>query len=306
LECARGFGAAGARPMGGLIIRISARYTVSARSGLGMQKEVSIFQPMSRSQGWLASLSSHRELVRLLVARDLKVRYKRSVLGFFWTLLNPLITMIIFSVVFSRIFAAFYEQYKLYMISGVLFWSFFSLATSQGLLSMINNGTIIRRIAVPKVVFPVSSVCSNFVNLVFSLLALAIFIPFVGGHFNLSLLWLLLTLPLLFAFTLGVALLLSTVTVFFRDIRSIWDPLLLIWFFLTPVFYPRSVVPEKYSSLFRLNPMLVILEVCRIPIHQGVTPPLGLFLKAGLAAACSLSIGLWAFKRYQDQFIYHV
>src|SRR5262252_3686478 len=98
-----------------------------------MQKEMSTFNAATTSQGWFSTLFSHRELVRLLVARDLKVRYKRSVLGFFWTLLNPLITIVIFSAVFSRIFAALYQQYKLYMISGVLFWSFFSLATTQGL-----------------------------------------------------------------------------------------------------------------------------------------------------------------------------
>jgi len=271
-----------------------------------MEIETSIFGPSGSSKNWLGSLSSHRELVRLLVVRDLKVRYKRSVLGFFWTLLNPVIQIVIFSVVFSRLFVSFYHQYKIYMISGVLLWSFFSLATSQGLFSMIGNGSTIRRMAVPKFVFPLSVVCSNFVNLLFSLAALAIAIPFVGGHFSPALIWLLVGLPLLFGFTLGVALLLSTLTVFVRDMRSIWEPLLLIWFFLTPVFYPRTVIPEKYDSVLRFNPMLILLDICRIPIDIGLTPPVGTFLKAGLATVCSLWIGVWVFKRYEDKFIYYV
>src|SRR5262244_3146012 len=147
---------------------------------------------------WLSQLWEHRELVRVLVARDLKVRYKRSVLGFLWTLLNPLITIIIFSLVFSHIFSNIYEQYRLYMFSGVLIWNFFSLATSQGLGSLISNGGTIRKMALPKIVFPLSVVCSNFLNLVFSLGALAILFPFVGGHPSPSLLWLVVLLPTLF------------------------------------------------------------------------------------------------------------
>jgi ABC-2 type transport system permease protein len=255
---------------------------------------------------WLTLLWEHRELVKVLVARDLKVRYKRSVLGFLWTLLNPLITIVIFSLVFSHIFSSFYEQYKLYMFSGVLIWNFFSIASSQGLASLVSNGGTIRKMAVPKIVFPLAAVCSNFLNLMFSLVALAIIFPFVGGHPTLSLLWLVILLPTLFLFTLGLSFLLSTATVFLRDLRSIWDPLLMIWFFLTPVFYPRSVVPERYYALIRFNPMLSILEACRLPIYLGITPPVGLFLKSLGSALALLLIGMAIFRKYEDRFIYYL
>ena len=263
--------------------------------------------PQHRSRpAWPAQLWEHRELVKVLVARDLKVRYKRSVLGFLWTLLNPLITIVIFSLVFSRIFSNIYQQYKLYMFSGVLIWNFFSLATSQGLASLVSNGGTIRKIAVPKIVFPLAVVCSNFLNLTFSLVALAIVFPFVGGHPTFSLLWLIILLPMLFLFTLGLSFLLSTATVFLRDLQSVWDPLLMIWFFLTPVFYPRSVVPARYYALIRFNPMLSILEACRLPIYLGVTPPLGLFLKSFCSAIAILLIGIAIFRKYEDRIIYYL
>jgi len=262
-------------------------------------------QSRSRSK-WFTQLWEHRELVRVLVARDLKVRYKRSVLGFLWTLLNPLITIIIFSLVFSHIFSNIYEQYRLYMFSGVLIWNFFSLATSQGLGSLISNGGTIRKMALPKIVFPLSVVCSNFLNLVFSLGALAILFPFVGGHPSPSLLWLVVLLPTLFLFTLGLSFLLSTATVFLRDLKSIWDPLMMIWFFLTPVFYPRSVVPERYYALIRFNPMLSIIEACRLPIYLGISPPLGLFLKSIGSAVGLLLVGIVVFRKYEDRVIYYL
>jgi len=255
---------------------------------------------------WLTELWEHRELVKVLVARDLKVRYKRSILGFLWTLLNPLITIIIFSLVFSHIFSTIYQHYKLYMFSGVLIWNFFSLATSQGLSSLVSNSGTIRKIAVPKIVFPLSVVCSNFLNLVFSLGALAVIFPFAGGRPTTSLLWLLVLLPMLFLFTLGLCFLLSTATVFLRDLKSIWDPVLLIWFFLTPVFYPRSLLPERVISLIRFNPMLSILEACRLPIYLGMTPPLGIFLKSIGSAVCLLLIGIAVFRKYEDRLIYYL
>jgi ABC-type polysaccharide/polyol phosphate export permease len=255
---------------------------------------------------WLTQLWEHRELVKVLVARDLKVRYKRSVLGFLWTLLNPLITIIIFSLVFSHIFSNFYQQYKLYMFSGVLIWNFFSLTTSQALASLVSNGGTIRKIAVPKIVFPLSVVSSNFLNLIFSFGALAIVFPFAGGHLSLSLIWLIVVLPMLFLFTLGLCFVLSTATVFLRDLKNIWDPLLMIWFFLTPVFYPRSVLPEKYYWLIRFNPMLSILEVCRLPIYLGITPPVGLFLKSIGSAFALLVIGIAIFRKYEDRIIYYL
>lgn len=245
-------------------------------------------------------------MIRTLVSRDLKVRYKRSILGFAWTLLNPLITILILSIVFSSLFSKFYKDYKLYMISGVLFWNFFSATTSQGLTSIVANGSIIRKVGVPKIVFPTSIVSSNFINLLLSMIPLAAFVLYADARITVHLLWLPMVMPLLFAFTLGVVLILATITVFFRDMGNIWDAVVLIWFFLTPVFYPRAIVPDRYNVVLRLNPMLSIIEVCRIPIYLGVTPPVNLYLKSALATAVVLGFGLWLFRRFEDRFTYYV
>ncbi|HYM00571.1 MAG TPA: ABC transporter permease [Blastocatellia bacterium] len=255
---------------------------------------------------WIGQIWQYRELIKMLVIRDLKVRYKRSVLGFLWTLLNPLITILIFAMVFSRVFAAFYEQYKLYMISGVLIWNFFSLTTSQALTSVVANGATLRKMAVPKVVFPVSVASSNFLNLLFSFGALAVAFPFVGGKPSVALLWVPFVLPLLFLFTLGLGFILSTLTVFVRDLRSMWEPLLMIWFFLTPVFYPRTVIPRRFYTVLRLNPMLSILEACRVPLYASVSPSVGLLTKSAIAAVLAFVIGLWFFNRCEDKFVYYV
>jgi ABC-2 type transport system permease protein len=255
---------------------------------------------------WLSELWDRRELIALLVARDIKVRYKRSILGFVWTLLSPIFTIMIFSLVFSRLFQRYYQDYKLYMISGVLLWSFFSAATSQGLNSLIAGGPIIRKIAVPKIVFPTTVVASNFVNLLLSLIPLAGFMLIAHAKITIHLLWLPMAMPLLFMFTLGVVLVLSTVTVFLRDIRNIWEAVIMIWFFLTPVFYPRGVVPEKWDNVLRFNPMLSIIEVCRLPIYLGIAPPFDLYLKSAIASVVTLIAAAWLFRRYEDRFVLYL
>lgn len=258
-----------------------------------------------RIPNWIVYAWEKRELLQVLVARDLKVRYRRSVLGFLWTLLAPLFTIMIFAVVFSRLFSKFYEDYKLYMISGVLFWNFFSTTTTQGLNSLVGSGTIARKIKVPRIIFPLAGTCSNFVNLLLSLIPLAGFILFAHARITIHLLWLPLVMPLLFAFAFGVSLILATIMVFIRDIRNIWDPVLMIWFFLTPVFYPRGIVPDRIDRFLRFNPMLSIIEVCRLPIYLGISPPLNLYLKSALASVVVLTIGIWLFRRLEHKFIYY-
>ncbi|HEU4391115.1 MAG TPA: ABC transporter permease, partial [Blastocatellia bacterium] len=135
---------------------------------------------------------------------------------------------------------------------------------------------------------------------------LAGFMLVVEARFTINLLWLPLVMLLLFAFALGIVLILSTATVFLRDIRDIFDVVLMIWFFLTPVFYPRAIVPAKYDAVLRFNPMLVIIEICRLPIYLGITPPLNLFLKSIIAALGTLLFGIWIFRRYEDRFIQYL
>src|SRR5574337_2095715 len=206
------------------------------------------------STGPLRTLFRYRELLRQLVIRELKLRYKRSALGFAWTVLNPLLAMVTFTMVFSRIFSS-RPNYSLYVFTALLGWNLFSLGTSRGLDSVVLNGPIIRKVFVPKALFPVAAVASQVVNFVFTLIPLFLLMSSNGAGFSLNLLWLPIPLVSLTCFALGMALLVGTFNVFFRDVKYFYEAGLLAWFYATPIFYPPEIIPDKFKSLLHMNPM---------------------------------------------------
>lgn len=255
--------------------------------------------------GHVASLWRYRELLKNLVIRDIKVRYKRSVLGFLWMLVNPLVAMIVYTLIFSEMFKM-GNDYALYVLSALLFFNFFGLGTTQGLSSILFSGGIIRRVAVPKAVFPLASVLANLVNFGLSLVPLFVVMLYIRGTASPALL--VLPIPILAAtcFTLGVSLLLATATVFYRDVRWFYESFLLILYFATPIIYPPQAVPERAQFLIRYNPLAQLLEPFRAPIHQGSMPApetLAVSLAIGLGA---LALGWVVFHRFEDRFIDYV
>jgi ABC-2 type transport system permease protein len=252
--------------------------------------------------GHMRTLWRYRELLRNLVVRDIKVRYKRSVLGFAWMLLNPLISMIVFSVIFREVFGM-ERDYPLYVITALLFFNFFSLGSSQGLNSVVGSGGLIRKVSVPKAVFPLASVLANLVNLGLSLVPLSAVMLFLGAKVTPALLVLPVSLLGVFMFTFGVSLLLATLNVFYRDVRWFYDSALLILFYVTPIIYPAKVVPEQFRFLLTLNPLTWMLDSFRAPIYEGRFPgAVELLASLGLGAA-TLAVGWFVFHRYEDRFI---
>lgn len=257
------------------------------------------------STGPLRTLLRYRELLRQLVIREIKLRYKRSVLGFVWTILNPLLAMAIFTMVFSKIFGD-RPHYSLYVVTALLGWNLFSLGTSRGLDSVVQNGAIIRKVYVPKAIFPVAAVVSQVVNFVFTLVPLFILMIAIGAGFSLSLLWLPVPLLSLTCFALGIALLLGTFNVFFRDVKYFYEAGLLAWFYATPIFYPAEIIPSKFKFLLYLNPMYGLLESLRAPIYQG-TAPAAVVLVSGLTLSlATLAVGWIVFHRFESRFIHYV
>lgn len=255
--------------------------------------------------GPLLTLFRYRELLRQLVIREIKLRYKRSVLGFAWTVLNPLLAMAIFTMVFSRIFGD-RPYYSLYVFTALLGWNLFSLGTSRGLDSVVLNGPIIRKVFVPKAIFPVASVVSQVVNFVLTLVPLFLLMLVMGAGFSLSLVWLPIPLVSLTCFALGIALLLGTFNVFFRDVKYFYEAGLLAWFYATPIFYPAEIVPSEFKFLLYVNPMYVLLESLRAPIYQG-TAPEAVVLVAGLGLSlATLAVGWIVFHRCESRFIHYV
>jgi len=248
----------------------------------------------------------YRTLLAALVSRDLKVRYKRSVLGVLWTMLNPLLMMIVFSIVFSNIFRFTLERFVIYFLSAYVLWNFVAQTTSWSTACLLGYAPLIRKVYVPKPTFILATVLSGLVNLVLSLVPLALIMLVVGHPFHLSLLFLPLPILLATAFAFGVSLLLAGVCIEFNDVVQIYQAALLAWMYLTPVIYPIDVVPERFRWLILANPMTYLVEVFREPIYNGVLPGGGVLLKAAVAGGLSLVVGWWVFERRSDRIAYLV
>ncbi len=251
-------------------------------------------------------IARYRDLVASLVQRDLTVRYKRSVLGFLWTMLNPLLMMLVMTVVFSTFFRFPVEHYAIYLLSGVLLWNLFSQSTSQAVQNLVWGGSLVQRIYVPKAAFVVSAIFVGLVNLALALIPLALIMLILGHPFSPALLFLPVPILLVAVFALGVGLLVSALAVFFVDVADIYQVILSIFMYLTPIFYPLSIVPERYQFLIRLNPLYYFVEAFRSPIYEGRIPSLELLTPAALLAAGMFLVGWFFFTRKSDEFAYRV
>ncbi|MBR6113952.1 MAG: ABC transporter permease [Oscillospiraceae bacterium] len=245
-------------------------------------------------------------LLRQLVARDFKTRYKRSVLGVFWSLLNPLMTMGIQYVVFSALFSGQVADYPLYLLSGIVCFNFFTEAAGAALTSVTGNAALITRVHVPVEVYPVSRVLSAAVNLLFSLLPLLTAALLTAGLPGPSVLLLPLGLAFLALTALGVGLGLATMMVYFRDTQFLWGAVSMLWMYLTPVFYPVSILPEGLRRLLMLNPLYHVITFVRTLLLDGRVPGPGTWLGCAASAGLSMLLGGAVFTRHRDEFVMYL
>ena len=257
----------------------------------------------------MRELYRYRDLIFALVARELKVRYRRSAIGFTWTMLQPLLMMLVLQVVFNSLFRfkMDYGNYPVYALSGILFWNFFSQSIVASMNSLRGNSPILRKLPVPKEVFPLATVISGVINLVLALVPLLLIMIVTHQPIGPSLLFLPVSILLAGLFTLGAGLLLSPLSVFFSDVVEMIGVLLSILMYLTPIFYPMKILEDSpYRPLVRFNPVRSILEVFRDPIYLGKVPPLThLSVCFGIALA-ALLIGAWAFRRSSDRIPFYI
>jgi ABC-2 type transport system permease protein len=251
-------------------------------------------------------LARYRDLLWSLVQRDLTVRYKRSVLGFLWTMLNPLLIMLVMTIVFSTIFNFSIEHYAVYLLSGMLLWNFYSQGTMMAMNNLVWAGGLVNKIYIPKSVFIVSAILVGLVNFLLALIPLALIMFFTGQPFSPALLFLPIPILLTFTFALGVGLIVSTLAVFFVDVIDIYQVGLTVLMYLTPLFYPVSIIPPKYLLFIHLNPVFYFVEIFRQPIFLGVIPEFYLLLRAALVALTALIIGWWVFTKKSNEFAYRV
>ena len=251
----------------------------------------------------------YRDLVFALVARELKVRYRRSAIGFAWTMLQPLLMMLVLQVVFNSLFRFNLPEgnYPVYALTGILFWNFFSQSIVASMNSLKGNTPILRKLPVPKDVFPLATVISGLINLVFALVPLLLILLVTHQPMGLSLLFLPVSILLAALFTLGAGLLLSPLAVFFSDVVEMIGVLLSILMYLTPIFYPMKILESSpYLPVVRFNPVRSILEVFRDPIYLGKVPPLShLSVCVGIAVV-ALALGAFAFRRSSDRIPFYI
>ena len=239
----------------------------------------------------------YKDLVRELVLRELRVRYRRSLIGFSWTMLQPLLMMAVFHIAFATIFRFEVENYPVYVLAGLLFWNFFSQSIVGSMNSLRSNARLIQKLPVPRSVFPLAVVVSGVVNLLLALVPLLFILVITGHPLRPSLFFLPISITIAALFTLGAGLMLAPLAVLFSDVVELVGVILQLVMFLTPIMYPMSILPPNWVFLVRNNPLRSILEVFRDPIYLSKIPPVSHLAVATTLAILALVVGGWAFQK---------
>ena len=252
------------------------------------------------------AVQKYRFLIRQLVGRDFKAKYKRSILGMFWSFLNPLLMMLVQYFVFSTIFKSDVPNFAAYLIIGTVMFNFFSESCGMALTSILGNGNLITKVYMPKYIYPLTRVMSSMVNLVISLIPLLIVCVITGVEFHRSALLAFFFLICLTVFSLGLGLLLSAAMVFFRDTQFLWGVLSMMWMYATPIFYPETILPEEFKFILQVNPLYHFLKNTRLCILNGISPEPVVYVQCLLLALGALLIGALVFRKAQDRFVLYL
>lgn len=245
-------------------------------------------------------------LIRQLVSRDFKTKYKRSALGMAWSFLNPLLTMSVQYVVFSTLFQSDIPNYPVYLLSGIVFFNFFNEAVSMGMTSITGNASLIKKVYMPKYIYPVSRILSSLVNFALAIIPLLLVMLITGTAFTPALLLLIFDMLCLLGFVTGMSLLLTTAMTFFQDTQFLWGVVSMMWMYLTPLFYPESIIPTQFLTIYHMNPMYQYITFARICIIDGMSPEPMAYLWCILSSVVVLGLGILTFKRHQDKFVLYL
>ena len=248
----------------------------------------------------------YRELIWALALKELKIRYKRSVLGFLWALLNPILFMLVLTAVFSTVMPMQYPHYAIFLLSVLLPWTFFSQSLSYAAEAIVGNGELIKKVKVAKLVFPIAAVVSNMINLMLSLIPLILLVALMRHPFHLT--WFFLPVPLaaLTIFTLGATFFFAAINVYYRDVSHILAILLQAWFYVTPIIYSLDQFPAKYRFYFKLNPLQYFFNGFRLSVYYGLLPTWYSIVVSFSVAFAALYVGFKIFQRKQDEFVFYV
>jgi ABC-type polysaccharide/polyol phosphate export permease len=260
----------------------------------------------SRALREVRELFRYRDLLRVLIGNINRTRYKRSALGIVWTLLNPLLNMIVLTIAFSQLFRLSIPHYPVFVLSGLIAWNFFSQTTSYSMNTLVWGGALIKRVYVPRSVFSVAAIGNGLINLGFALVPLVV-IMVVTGHPVFPTWWFVpISCVVLAMFSLGVALLMSILAVFFVDVVEMYGVALQAWYFLTPIMYPKEILPAAVQRYLYLNPVYSIVEVFRVPVYEGRIPDSATIVAAVGTATAALLAGWLFFTWKADDIAYQI
>jgi lipopolysaccharide transport system permease protein len=260
------------------------------------------------TSGWnalnLFELWEHRDLIYFFLWRDRKVRYKQTVLGVLWVVLQPLAAMLIFTVFFGKLAKVPSDgiPYPLFAYTALVPWLFFSSGLSRGAVSLVGNANMIKKVYFPRLIVPISAVASGLIDLLLSFVMLLAMMGYYRIAPTTNLLWLPLFLLLAFVTCLGITLWLAALAVEYRDINHVVPFLVQLWLFATPVVYPSSLVPYRWRTLYASNPMVGVVEGFRWALLGRGAPPNRLFLVSAVVATAVLVAGLFYFRRKERNF----
>mgnify|MGYP001167457724 CR=1 FL=1 len=248
----------------------------------------------------------YKDLFVELVKKDIKLKYRHSYIGVLWSMLNPLLMMVVLTIVFEALFRREIEYFPVYVLTGRVLYSFFAEATNAALDSIQANAQLIRKVYVPRYIFPTTRVFSAFITNMAAIVPVVCTMLVLGIRFSFYNLLVVIPLLLLLFISVGVGLMLATFAVFFRDIKHLYSVLLTIIMYMTPIFYPESIVPEQYRSLMELNPLFPIVRMVRDTVMHNTLPDAGDLILATGYTVLFLVVGAIVFYRNQSRFIHYV
>lgn len=256
---------------------------------------------------FLYNFGKYKYLLYQLIIRDIKTKYRKSILGVFWSFLEPLLTMTVLTIIFSTLFRHMgIENYPVYLLTGRLIFQFFSGGTSTAMRSLRGSVNIFKSVYVPKYIYPLSTILSNFVTFLLSLVVLFLVMLATNAPFTIYIVFTSLPILALLLFTIGAGLILATVNVFFRDLEHLYGVFLTLLMYATPIFYPPQIVPASFRFMQDYNPIYAVIICCRSVFMNGELYDVHQLLFAMVSAIITLIIGLALFYKYQDKFIYNI
>lgn len=254
----------------------------------------------------IKNLLKYKDLLIELIIKDIKLKYKNSILGILWSMLDPLLTMIVLTIIFGAVFKRDIPNFPVYVLIGRLIYSFFSQSTTGAMEAVLANKQLIKKIYVPKYFFPLARVCSTFITFLISFIPLIVVMMITKVPFHKVNVLIIFPLMYLLAISLGIGLVLCTIRVFFGDIKHLYSVLLLLLMYMTPIFYPADIIAEKFVGFVKLNPLFTLVNMFRDVLMYNTVPSLESHLTCLIYAVFYMGIGFVTFYKVQDKFILHI